>query len=169
MRYRADITKQRRTASVLHFCNARATCYVRLVHAKCSRVMLSACALHQLSRTSTSRLQERLTSSRGQIAATGFVSSLSSSNSFPFWDVSARVYSCVSVLLAVKKLNFSSRGSARTPLGPGPDPISNAHVLPRQGSRPPSSAQSSFISQSDFSLWRARGGADTLIRESTVN
>ena len=34
MRYRADITKQRRAASVLHFCNAWATCCVRLVHAK---------------------------------------------------------------------------------------------------------------------------------------
>ena len=34
MRYRADITKQSRVASVLHFCNTRATCCVRLVHAK---------------------------------------------------------------------------------------------------------------------------------------
>ena len=70
MRYRADITKQRRAASVLHFCNAWATCCVRLVHAKCSRVMLSSCALQQLSRTSTFRLQERLTSSRGQLRQT---------------------------------------------------------------------------------------------------
>ena len=88
MRYRADITKQRRAASVLHFCNARATCCVRLVHAKCSRVMLSACALQQLSRTSTSRLQERLTSSRGLFCGNSEDRALfPRSSRIPFWDV----------------------------------------------------------------------------------
>ena len=120
MRYRADITKQRRAASVLHFCNAWATCCVRLVHAKCSQVMLSACALQQLSRTSTSRLQERLTSSRGQLRQHSEDRALfpcSSSNLASFLGCFYSCFIAFRCFWLSKSSNFLRGALPRTPLG----------------------------------------------------
>ena len=143
MRYRADIIptscKQRRArASVLHFCNTRATCCVRLVHAKLQpsdavgmRIAAAVADQHLQVAGETDEQPRTIAANSNKTALCLLAPRNLASFLGCFNSIILRFGA-----FGTQKAQFLFAGLHPAPRwGSAPDPISNAHVLPRQGSR----------------------------------